>query len=383
MDDRGPRSSSLMPWVDLLGVVMPSLLLGVPTAVPDALADTGTSAVHSASLLVESPSASSPSALGLSSPHSLAPFPAPTQLSPRSAHLLATDALPPPAPPVGDASSDESAAPDALYGGSIDKEGIVATKFLNEAVRRIEEQGPLGYVYFVLLYTVAEIFAVPAIPLTASAGYLFGIVPGTITVCIAATMAASVSFLLGRTLLRPRVKEFFAENPKFRAVDKVVEKEGFKMIFLLRLSPFLPFAISNYLYSLTSVKFVDYALASLLGFIPGTLAYVYSGVLGRSLVSSVGGEKIPYLVPGLVLVGLFAFLKVVSDLSNAAIREYQEELGEEAFDTLSDSDRGGGKPDKSGAGERWDLSRLWGPPGGSDEGPTTPSPSAREKSRAK
>ena len=49
---------------------------------------------------------------------------------------------------------------------------------------------------------MAEVLAVPALPLTASSGYLFGLVPGFITVLVSATIAASISFLIGRTLLR-------------------------------------------------------------------------------------------------------------------------------------------------------------------------------------
>ena len=42
----------------------------------------------------------------------------------------------------------------------------------------------------------------PALPLTASSGYLFGLIPGFLTVLASATIAASISFLIGRTLLR-------------------------------------------------------------------------------------------------------------------------------------------------------------------------------------
>jgi uncharacterized membrane protein YdjX (TVP38/TMEM64 family) len=67
------------------------------------------------------------------------------------------------------------------------------------------------------------------------------------------------------------------ENPKFRALDAAIGSEGFKLILLLRLSPIFPFALSNYLYGVTAVGFWPYITATFLGFLPGTLAYVYSG----------------------------------------------------------------------------------------------------------
>jgi uncharacterized membrane protein YdjX (TVP38/TMEM64 family) len=72
-------------------------------------------------------------------------------------------------------------------------------------------------------------------------------------------------------------------------------KEGAKLIFLLRLSPVIPFSLSNYLYGLTSVKFWSYVLASWVGMIPGTFLYVYIGVAGKAAVTTAaGGEAVKH-----------------------------------------------------------------------------------------
>ena len=92
-------------------------------------------------------------------------------------------------------------------------------------------------------------------PLTASSGYLFGLVPGALVVLASATIAACISFFIGRTFLRDWAMKIASGSPKWRAIDRAVGKEGFKVMLLLRLSPLLPFAISNYLYGLTSVDF--------------------------------------------------------------------------------------------------------------------------------
>ena len=51
------------------------------------------------------------------------------------------------------------------------------------------------------------------------------------------------------------------------------------MVTLLRLSPLLPLALSNYLYGLTSVDLPSYVAGSWLGMLPGTIAYVTAGAL--------------------------------------------------------------------------------------------------------
>ncbi|KAG8083420.1 hypothetical protein GUJ93_ZPchr0015g6600 [Zizania palustris] len=104
------------------------------------------------------------------------------------------------------------------------------------------------------------VLAIPAIPLTMSACLLFGSVTGTIIVSISGTLAAAVAFLIARYFARERILKLVEGNKKFLAIDKAIGENGFKVVTLLRLSPLLPFSLGNYLYGLTSVKFLPYVL---------------------------------------------------------------------------------------------------------------------------
>ena len=53
--------------------------------------------------------------------------------------------------------------------------------------------------------------------------------------------------VLCRYVARDRVQQFAASNPKFAAIDKAIGRNGFRVVALLRLSPLLPLAASNYL----------------------------------------------------------------------------------------------------------------------------------------
>jgi uncharacterized membrane protein YdjX (TVP38/TMEM64 family) len=64
-----------------------------------------------------------------------------------------------------------------------------------------------------------------------------------------------------------------------RAIDAAVAREGFKLVFLLRLSPLFPFNVLNYALSLSRVSLPAYIGASFLGMLPGTAMYVYLGSL--------------------------------------------------------------------------------------------------------
>ncbi|XP_050219763.1 uncharacterized protein LOC126670138 [Mercurialis annua] len=198
--------------------------------------------------------------------------------------------------------------------------------FLTHFSGLIEGYGPAGYALFVAVYAGLEILAIPAIPLTMSAGLLFGSVIGTIIVSISGTVAASVAFLIARYFARERILKLVEGNKKFLAIDKAIGENGFRVVTLLRLSPLLPFSLGNYLYGLTSVKFVPYVLGSWLGMLPGTWAYVSAGAFGRAIIQEesdiglVGGNNsLLTLGVGLLVTALAA--TYVTKLAKDAVKD--------------------------------------------------------------
>lgn len=196
---------------------------------------------------------------------------------------------------------------------------------LQNLVDSVESMGNAGYLYFAFFYTIAELLAIPATPLTASAGYLFGVTKGTGIVLLSASIAASISFLVGRTFLRTTVEKLLDNYPEFKKLDKAIGKEGFKIMLLLRLSPLFPFALSNYLYGVTSVEFWPYFFGTLIGFTPGTIAYVYTGEVGKMLTLDDGGSAQPWYIYAGGLVLLTAVLKVLADVATGIINDLDEE----------------------------------------------------------
>ena len=124
-----------------------------------------------------------------------------------------------------------------------------------------------------LFYVVACVFLLPGVGPDARGWFSFGVPIGLLSAWTGATLGACVAFLVGRTLARDWVARKVSENPKFAAVDEAVGREGFKIVLLLRLSPVFPFNFLNYALGLTRVSFRQYALASLIGMLPGGLMY--------------------------------------------------------------------------------------------------------------
>lgn len=190
----------------------------------------------------------------------------------------------------------------------------------------LEGYGSAGYVLFVLGYAGLEVLAIPAVPLTMSAGLLFGSLYGTILVSISGTLAATASFLIARYLARDRIVAMAKNNKKFLAIDKAIGEDSFRVVTLLRLSPLLPFSLGNYLYGLTSVKLLPYILGSWLGMLPGTWAYVSAGAFGRAFIKQEAESMFPggpeqYWTLGVGLVATIVAATYVSRLAKDAIKE--------------------------------------------------------------
>jgi uncharacterized membrane protein YdjX (TVP38/TMEM64 family) len=103
---------------------------------------------------------------------------------------------------------------------------------------------------------------------------------------------------------------------------KAIRRRGWKVVLLLRLSPVVPFSISNYLYGLTAVPFVPYVFASWAGMLPGTLLYVYLGVVGTAAAGGGGGRRPAEWA--LLAAGLLATVVVTVWVGRAARRELQQ-----------------------------------------------------------
>lgn len=142
--------------------------------------------------------------------------------------------------------------------------------------------GVFGPIAFIAIYNLATLLFVPGSILTIGGGVLFGVVLGSFYVVVAATLGATLAFLMGRYFLRDWVAKQIERNAKFKTIDEAVGQEGWKIVLLTRLSPVFPFNFLNYAFGLTKVSLKDYVLGSF-GIIPGTVLYVYIGSLAGDL----------------------------------------------------------------------------------------------------
>ena len=146
----------------------------------------------------------------------------------------------------------------------------------------VSAHGALGMVLFFIVYVVVTVLMGPAWLLTIAAGLTWSFPVALPLALLSATAGATSAFLLGRTLARHRVEALVAKNDVLAAIDRAVAKKGWRIVFVLRLSPVVPFVFSNYVYGLSAIGLWPYVLSSFFGMLPLGALYVAAGTAGKA-----------------------------------------------------------------------------------------------------
>ena len=152
-------------------------------------------------------------------------------------------------------------------------------------IEKTASSGPVGYLGFILIYIVSTVMMLPGSPLTFTAGALFGFWKGLILVSIGSTLGASCAFMVSRYLIRKSIEKRVLKNKKFQSIDNEIDKQGWKIVILARLSPIIPFFLLNYALGITKIRFIHFIFASWVGMIPGTTVYVLMGTMGGAFIN--------------------------------------------------------------------------------------------------
>ena len=83
--------------------------------------------------------------------------------------------------------------------------------------------------------------------------------------------------IITNLLDKNRFKKIVSENEKVKNILDNIRKQEFKLIFFTKLSPVLPFALTNFVFALSGAKLKNILLAGFLGMIPRTVLAVWTG----------------------------------------------------------------------------------------------------------
>ncbi|ORE08383.1 hypothetical protein BCV72DRAFT_248842 [Rhizopus microsporus var. microsporus] len=181
-------------------------------------------------------------------------------------------------------------------------------------------------------------------------GYSFGFSAGFPIAYFSALGGASACFWLSRTIFKQKVIRILARYPSMQAVIRAVEKKGFKLFTLIRLSPY-PFNLLNFLFAATDIPFSHFVAGTALSLLKIAL-HIYIGANLTSFAKHILGEdgdedmteeqktaeKIKFAAGIVGSIISFAVIAYVYKLAKEAIAEVKLEEDEEMQGFLNEEE---------------------------------------------
>ncbi|AEG01947.1 TVP38/TMEM64 family protein [Methylomonas methanica] len=188
---------------------------------------------------------------------------------------------------------------------------------LEQDIQALGVWAPLGFIGVFALLTP---FWLSVDALCFAAGLLFPLLSAELYMIVATYSAATVIFILGRSLFKRKLRSWLARQPKFAKLNALVSRQvSFKLMLLLRLTP-LPFALLSYAFAAASVRFWPYFAATSGIFIyNGTL--VYLGYAAKHIAGLAAGQAVSAEIPlPLLAIGLLLTIAVMFYVARMAAR---------------------------------------------------------------
>jgi uncharacterized membrane protein YdjX (TVP38/TMEM64 family) len=157
-------------------------------------------------------------------------------------------------------------------------------KNLIELIRGLNDSSFSGIVVLTALFALGAIIFVPRTLMCVAAGMAYGLAAVPVSL-IGSTVGAVLGFGLARYLFRAPLERAALTRPKWRALLRAVDDEGWRIVGLFRLGAPVPATVQNYLFGLTRIGLWPYILATLLGTLPQTVLYIYLGAVGKLTLS--------------------------------------------------------------------------------------------------
>lgn len=173
--------------------------------------------------------------------------------------------------------------------------GLVDPRAMTAAIARY----PATPLVFVAVQIAASLLFFPRTLLGIVAGLLFGIWWGTVWAALGSLAGAAAGFLLARYVNAGVID--LESDARIGPFFNRVEKGGWRVVALVRLVPILPHSLTNYAFGLTRMPLAPYAVGSLLGQMPITVACVNLGAAGGRLIGGETGWVMPSLVAAAAL----------------------------------------------------------------------------------
>jgi uncharacterized membrane protein YdjX (TVP38/TMEM64 family) len=140
----------------------------------------------------------------------------------------------------------------------------------------VQRWGALAVFAYVAGYAAMAAFSIPGGALaTIAGGYLFGLWLGAASSVVGATIGAVAVFLAARTAFGDVLRA--KAGGALKRMEEGFRRDAFSYLLVLRLVPIFPFWLVNLVPAFSGVSLRAYALATLIGIVPGGLVFASVG----------------------------------------------------------------------------------------------------------
>jgi uncharacterized membrane protein YdjX (TVP38/TMEM64 family) len=234
-----------------------------------------------------------------------------------------------------------------------------------------------GWGAYLGIYTAIVALFIPGVVFIMGAGFVFGFWRGLLAVWIGGSVGQALAFLLARYLLRDWVETFINNKwKKWKYIDAALEKDGWKLVLIMRMSPIIPYNLLNIAMATTSIHFLAFSVVSSIGIMFECCIFVYLGTIADGITSIVEGHAGKPKAIQWVLMGLSIFMGIVGavfvsimirraisnadDMSTLEARDGMERLSDApeggdvtVFTTVGNLSTLTPERNQSGSGPRW------------------------------
>lgn len=149
-----------------------------------------------------------------------------------------------------------------------------------ERVRAIiKSGGAFAPLIYILLFSILPIFFFPVPILALAGGLAFGVWKGSFYTIIGASINCILMYLIAKYIGKEQVDRYLDKHLSEDVKKRIASKEtdiGF-YLFVLRLTPIIPYNLINYMSGLLDIELKKYIIISILGIMPGTAVYLNMG----------------------------------------------------------------------------------------------------------
>ncbi|MEM1136602.1 MAG: VTT domain-containing protein [Bacteroidota bacterium] len=139
---------------------------------------------------------------------------------------------------------------------------------------------------------------------------------------VVAYMLASIfGYFIAKKIDKGKFLASIQKNEKLGKIYKRLNYQSFYATIFTKISPFIPFAVGNFLLSISNVRITYFLVGSFLGMLPRTLIAIWTGIQLNHIINPTENQAfntwVNWMIMGLVGISLLGFYYVFRDNKKA------------------------------------------------------------------